>query len=142
MKTPHKHPELILKSIACAFFFILFNLNPFQSLAQSRWLAPKDAALLKNPVDIHKGLSEAQTLYIANCSPCHGDKGKGNGPAAQALSPKPADHTSEAVQSQTDGTLFWKLSEGRNAMASYKNVFTVQQRWELVNYIRTLAKKH
>lgn len=142
MKTPHKHPDLILKSIACAFLFILFNINPFQALAQTRWVAPKSAVIVKNPLEVHKGLAEAKTLYVANCSPCHGDQGKGNGPAAQALNPKPADHTSAAVQSQTDGELFWKLSEGRNAMASYKNVFTAQQRWELVNYIRTLAKKH
>jgi mono/diheme cytochrome c family protein len=85
-------------------------------------------------------LPEAKTLYTANCGPCHGDKGKGDGPAAAGLNPKPADHSSVAVQSESDGALFWKLSEGRAPMPSYKKVFSDQQRWELIDYIRTLAK--
>ena len=85
-------------------------------------------------------LADAKKLYTTNCAPCHGDKGRGDGPAAQALSPKPADHSSVLVQGETDGSLFWKLSEGRNPMPGYKKILTEQQRWELVNYIRTLAK--
>jgi len=57
------------------------------------------------------------------------------------LSIKPADHTSVAVQNQTDGALFWEMTTGHNPMPSYKLMFTEKQRWELVNYIRTLAKK-
>jgi|SRR6185312_12298979 len=123
-------------------FLLLFGLAPGHSLAQpSTWTAPKDAAEAKNPVASSAPvLSNAKTLYSANCGPCHGDKGRGDGPAAQALNPKPADHTSALVQSETDGSLFWKLSEGRNPMPSYKKVFTDQQRWELICYIRTLAK--
>ncbi|HMC86926.1 MAG TPA: cytochrome c [Chitinophagaceae bacterium] len=85
-------------------------------------------------------MAETKTLYITNCGPCHGDKGRGDGPAAPGLNPKPADHTSAAVQSETDGAIFWKLSEGRSPMPAYKKIFSEEQRWELVNYIRTLAK--
>jgi mono/diheme cytochrome c family protein len=85
-------------------------------------------------------VAETKALYITNCSPCHGDKGRGDGPAAQGLNPKPADHTSAAVQSESDGAIFWKLSEGRNPMPGYKKIFSEEQRWELINYIRTLAK--
>ncbi|MBS1602680.1 MAG: cytochrome c [Bacteroidetes bacterium] len=105
------------------------------------WVAPKDAQSIKNPlVSSPQALAEAKTLYTANCGPCHGEKGKGDGPAAQGLNPKPADHTSAIVQNESDGSLFWKLSEGHNPMPAYNKVFTDQQRWELILYIRSLAR--
>ena len=50
------------------------------------------------------------------CTACHGDRGKGDGPGAAALNPKPADWTSAKVQQQTDGCLLWKITTGRGAM--------------------------
>lgn len=115
---------------------------PGRTVAQTKpWVAPPGADDVKSSLVVSPAvLAAAKTLYIANCSPCHGEKGRGDGPAAMGLNPKPADHTSEAVQGQTDGAIFWKLSEGRAPMPAYKKVFTDQQRWELVAYIRTLAK--
>ncbi|HVX49052.1 MAG TPA: cytochrome c [Chitinophagaceae bacterium] len=105
------------------------------------WIAPKDVAAVSNPLAGNTAvLGEAKKLYLSTCAPCHGQGGKGNGVAASALNPKPADHTSDAVQAQTDGALFWMISQGRNAMPQYKAVLTEKQRWELINYIRTLAK--
>ncbi len=112
------------------------------AMAQKRapWVAPPDAAAKKNPLAGNPAvMPEAKKLYETNCSPCHGMKGKGDGAAAAGLTTKPADHSSVAIQSQTDGTLFWMITEGRNPMPTYKVVFTEKQRWELVNYIRTLA---
>ncbi|HEY8733037.1 MAG TPA: c-type cytochrome [Puia sp.] len=121
---------------------LTINLSAFQSFGQSiAWVAPKSADNVKNPLsgNVSK-VADTKALYITNCGPCHGDKGKGDGPAAQGLNPKPADHTSAAVQSESDGAIFWKLSEGRNPMPGYKKIFSEEQRWELINYIRTLAK--
>lgn len=131
-----------LESRSYILGFLVFNLVCACSFAQgTKWLAPQSAASVKNPIAGNTSvLAGAKILYASNCVPCHGTKGKGDGPAAQSLDPKPADHSSAAVQSQTDGTLFWKLSEGRNAMPGYKNTLSEQQRWELVNYIRSLAK--
>jgi mono/diheme cytochrome c family protein len=124
--------------------FILFSTGFSNVFAQQKpWTAPKEAQIVKNPLSKNTtSLVDGQKLYITNCAPCHGDKGRGDGPAAEALTPKPADHSSTSVQSETDGSLFWKLSEGRKPMPAYKNVLTEQQRWELINYIRTLAKTH
>ena len=67
--------------------------------------------------------------------------GKGDGPAAAALPPpKPANWTSAAVQKETDGEIFWKMSNGRGAMPPWKHL-PEKDRWELVNYIRTLKGK-
>ena len=134
----------VLKAQHVFYLLILlsFTLLCYTSSSQStNWVAPKDADNVKNPLTGNASiLADARTLYVANCGPCHGEKGRGDGPAAQGLNPKPADHTSVAVQNETDGALFWKLSEGRNPMPGYKKIFTDQQRWELITFIRTLAK--
>jgi len=113
-----------------------------QTRAQSKpWVVPADAIAVKNPLAGDKSvLPEAKGIYVSNCAPCHGEKGRGDGPASPGLNPKPADHSSALIQSETDGSLYWKLSEGRAPMPAYKKVFSEHQRWELIDYIRTLAK--
>ena len=105
------------------------------------WKAPATADASKNPFAGNAPATvEGKKIYTTYCVACHGDKGKGDGVAAAGLQKQPADHTSAAVQSQSDGAIFWKLTEGRNPMPSYKAMLTETQRWQLVNYIRTLAK--
>ena len=132
----------IMKLVLTFCLTLIFSFMISDSFGQTTpWVAPKDADNLKNPLAGNSSvLADAKTLYVANCGPCHGDKGRGDGPAAAGLNPKPADHSSVAVQNETDGAIFWKMSEGRAPMPAYKKIFTDQQRWELVNYIRTLAK--
>ena len=76
---------------------------------------------------------------MTNCVPCHGETFKGNGPAAIALNPKPADWTSPRVQDQGDGELFWKISTGRGAMPSWKHL-PERERWAVLRFIKTLNK--
>ena len=105
------------------------------------WVAPKDADVVLNPVQNNPDAAAAgKKLYSQYCAVCHGDKGKGDGIAAASLNPKPADHTSDKVQSQSDGAIFWKMTTGRPPMASYAKSLTETQRWQLVDYIRTLKK--
>jgi len=78
---------------------------------------------------------------MMTCSPCHGTSGRGDGPAAAALNPKPANYTTKAISAESDGALFWKLSEGRGAMVPFKSTYSEKQRWELITYIRTLQGK-
>ena len=106
--------------------------------AQGPWVAPADAKAMKNPV---KGIGNAKKTVETNCVSCHGASGKGDGPAAAALPPpKPANWTSPTIQKETDGELFWKISNGRGAMPPWKHL-PEQERWEVVNYIRTLKGK-
>ncbi len=107
------------------------------------WVAPQSANKLKNPLaGVIEASKKGKKLFSDNCFECHGDSGLGNGPSAYMLDPKPANLTSEKVQKQSDGALFWKISEGDNgAMSPYKGTFNEKERWELVNYIRQLAKE-
>jgi mono/diheme cytochrome c family protein len=71
---------------------------------------------------------------------CHGDKGKGNGSAAIALNPNPADWTSKRIQAESDGEIFWKITKGRGPMPPWRHL-PENDRWAVVRYIRTLAEK-
>jgi len=115
--------------------------SPDSNAQTSKWAAPGEADNVKNPLAGNtETLQYAKVIYATYCGPCHGSKGKGDGVAAAGLQTKPADHSSDNVQKQTDGALFWMISEGRNPMPAYKSTQTENQRWELVNFIRTLAK--
>jgi len=106
--------------------------------AQGPWVAPPEAKNLKNPV---KGVGNAKQLVDTNCVTCHGASGHGDGPAAAALPPpKPANWTAASVQKQTDGEIFWKIENGRGAMPPWKHL-PEKERWEIVNYIRTIKGK-
>ena len=124
----------------------LLILSPFAAIhinAQSKpWVVPQSALSKKNPLDGDPAtIKVGKTVYMSNCSPCHGNTGKGDGPAAAALNPKPANHTSALIQAEADGSLFYKISEGRTPMPQYKAVLSETQRWALVSYIKTLGKK-
>jgi len=106
------------------------------------WTIPPGAAQEANPIAVSpEVLAKGKKLYEDNCQKCHGKGGKGDGPAAAALPPpKPADWTSAKVAAETDGEIFWKISNGRGAMPPWKHL-PEKDRWDLVNYIRTLQKK-
>lgn len=105
------------------------------------WVAPSSADQLKNPLKGDEAATKAgAVLYKQMCAICHGDKGKGDGMAGMSLNPRPSNFTKTTLQEQTDGALFWKLTTGRSPMAAYKGILEENQRWQLVNYIRTFKK--
>ena len=113
-------------------------LGPLTAGAQGAWEAPAVEKARKNPVPpgadvVARGRQVAQL----NCVACHGTGGKGDGAAAVALNPKPADWTSPAAQSESDGEIFWKISTGRGAMPPWKHL-PETDRWAIVHYIRSL----
>ena len=134
--------NLFKASLLTLFLSVSANIIKAQS---NSWPVPQTAADLQNPVASNStSVKNGQTLYQSYCAPCHGKSGRGDGAAATSLHPKPADHTSAAIQAESDGTLFYKISEGHanTAMPPFKAVLQADQRWAIINYIRTLAKKH
>lgn len=126
------------------FICSLLLFGSSQIMAQdSAWKAPEGADQLVNPLaNDAKAAEKGKRIYWQVCALCHGRTGVGNGPDGKNLKVKPADHTSKAVQSQSDGAIFWKISKGRDEMPSYNEVFSKTQRWQLVAYIRTLQKNN
>lgn len=109
--------------------------------AQATWVAPAGEKDKKNPLPADaQSIAQGKKVADVNCVSCHGAKGKGDGAAALALNPKPADWTSAKVQAESDGEIFWKISTGRGAMPAW-NFLPERDRWALVRYIRSLGAK-
>jgi len=115
------------------------GLVSFIGMQEDIWKAPKEAKQIKNPVaSSTTSIANGKKLFRSRCAVCHGTKGSGDGPGAKALVPKPESLTTALVQNQTDGELFWKVTNGRNDMIKWGPILTEKQRWDLVNYMRTL----
>ena len=109
--------------------------------ASGQWTASPADRGKKNPLPAEaKAVAQGQKVAQTNCVSCHGTKGKGDGAAAVALNPKPADWTSKKVQGESDGEIFWKITTGNKAMPSWKHL-SEPDRWALVHYIRSLGGK-
>ena len=110
--------------------------------AQSEWKAPSRAAKRKNPTAADAASIDAgKTVYQKECVSCHGAAGKGDGPAAKDLQVKPGDLSAAKLAQETDGELFWKITEGKKPMPSFSKLLSDDQRWNAVNYVRTLGPK-
>lgn len=99
---------------------------------------PADYAGKTNPFGADAA-SDGAPNYNTYCEACHGATGLGDGPAGQALDPKPA--SLPAVASQVgDDYLFWRISEGKagTSMVGWAGVLSEEQIWQVVAYIRTL----
>jgi mono/diheme cytochrome c family protein len=85
-------------------------------------------------------LARGKELFTINCLQCHGATGEGNGPiAAFLINFKPANLTSPIVQSKSDGSIFLTISNGlEGRMPPLNENLTVSERWDVVNYVRTL----
>jgi mono/diheme cytochrome c family protein len=98
-----------------------------------RWQAPREAASRGNPLPATAEIvGGGRKLFLRHCAECHGDDGQGRRRAA-------ADLQLPIVQQQSDGTLFWKISNGnpRRGMPSWGRL-PEGQRWQLVLYLRAL----
>ena len=83
---------------------------------------------------------EGESIYNKNCVSCHGNPSKGN--YLRTLNPPPGDPASAKFQNQTDGELFYNISQGNALMPQYKNILSEEERWKLVSYIRSFNKKY
>ena len=85
-------------------------------------------------------ITRGKELFAIHCQMCHGETGQGTGPiAAFLIKYKPANLTSDVVQSKSDGSIFLTISNGlEGRMPPLNENLTVSERWDVVNYIRTL----
>jgi mono/diheme cytochrome c family protein len=134
LKTIHFSTPLITLSI-------LFIIVAFNSAPQDKWVAPPSADEIINPLKNNASAAKSgKKLFNTYCVVCHGPKGKGDGVAGASLTPRPTNLSTAEVQSQTDGAIHWKMMEGRAPMASYKDLISEENVWQLINYLRTLKK--
>lgn len=101
---------------------------------------PPDIPKVSNPIPASAESSDrGGKTYVKYCSKCHGMTGNGAGPSAHGFSTNPrqlwAWHKADA---SADPYLFWFITNGRTDMPPWGVILSENERWDLVNYIKTL----
>ena len=121
--------------------FLGMALLSFTGIIQEEWVVPDKYQKMKNPTDPEVDLNIGKSLYAKHCQSCHGKEGYGDGKKANEVEGDLGDFSSEEFQAQSDGVLFYKTTFGRDDMPEYtKKMPDDEDRWLIVNYMRTLAE--
>ena len=108
-----------------------------ETAGNTPWVAPERASKQTDPsTPSPETVRHGRMLFQRECELCHGRSGHGDGMQASALHTKPANLASERVRSQSDGALFYKITEGRGEMPKAK--LNDAEKWAVIEYIRTI----
>ena len=140
---------MILQShfrLSVAVIFTVLIASPLvarsEEQSKQKWSAPAAEAQKKNPVAATEpSLAAGQKIYLKTCALCHGKSGDADGPAVIELNFHPAKLSDPKLATESDGSLFWKITTGKKPMPAFGKRFSETDRWHLVNYIRTLPKR-
>lgn len=121
-----------------SFLFVVILFFSIQCFAQE-WIVPADQKNLVNPQEYNlANVKKGKELYLKNCKSCHGDPGKNN---VLPLKPPPVDITSDRMQKNTEGEIFYKITNGRGAMPQFKATISDDDRWRIINFIMNFNPK-
>lgn len=130
--------QFIIMSILVVFV----TATEFNFIQTKPWPVPDKAAKAANPLKADAAtIAAGKSLWSVHCASCHGKTGLGDGSKAAQLKTQPDDFSKAAFQNQSDGSLFYKVVEGRDDMPSYKKkIPDTEDVWSLVVYMRTMKK--
>ena len=130
---------------------IHYNLHPGEprDLPGLDAQAPPPMTLEAMTVRMHNPLSETpenlqrgHALFLANCSPCHGVTGVGNGSVVHLLQHKPANLMTGVSNNLPDGYIYGYIRNGGIWMPSYDDAMSSNARWQVVLYLRHLQHSY
>lgn len=107
------------------------------------YVIPEDAVHQANPVKATpESIANGKKWYGYDCAMCHGKDGDGKGDVAADMKLKVSDFTDPAtLKDRTDGELFYIIKGGKGDMPPEGARVKTDELWNLVNYVRSLAKK-
>jgi mono/diheme cytochrome c family protein len=100
-------------------------------------ILPEEIPLNPIPAD-EVSLQRGQILYQIHCALCHGETGQGDTQLAGYFARTPANLTGSQATAQFDGAVFQAITQGFGQMPPLAENLTVRERWDVVNYVRTL----
>jgi mono/diheme cytochrome c family protein len=114
-----------------------------EKVAAAAFVIPPEAVKKGNPVKpAAESIARGKRLYGFDCEMCHGKDGDGKGDLAGDMKVKPRDYRdADNLKDMTDGELFYIISKGKGEMTGEGDRTKPEAIWDLVNYIRSLAKK-
>lgn len=137
-----KKQPLLITSLLFIGGLVLTSMTLIKTNQEKPWVIPPKYEKMENPQLNAKDDDQiGRILYTKHCKSCHGSKGHGDGNKAAGLDTKVPDFASESFKKDTDGSLFYKTTFGRDDMPSFdKKIPDDEERWLIVNYIKTLSK--
>lgn len=114
---------------------------PAIAMLSQEWLVPADKKGKLSTFSFTEETRKAgELLFTLNCMSCHGTPGKGN--YLPTLVPPPGDPAADKIQHNSDGEIFYKVSQGRGPMPSFKNSLSAADIWNIVSFIRSFNKSY
>ena len=109
-------------------------------LLMTSWLLMVPACVVRGVPD--SAVDWGRVIYLERCAVCHGPQGRGDGPEAPFLSPRPASLISAGSSVKSDAEFLAVIANGkpRTAMPAWKDRLSEEQRREVLAYIRTLIR--
>ncbi len=106
----------------------------------TEWKVSEKRASTANPVTANAdSIAKGKKIYSKECASCHGEKGKGDGASSRDFSTVTTDITDAKFAAQTDGAIFYKVTVGRRPMPAFRDTLSDEDRWHVVNFMRTLS---
>jgi mono/diheme cytochrome c family protein len=101
------------------------------------------AEIINNPYPITKaGLEKGKLLYNIQCGICHGEQGDGNGYLLRDDGGKypvqPANFLLDDLIASSNGRYYHAIIYGKNLMGGYGDKLSYEERWQVIQYIRSL----
>ncbi len=94
-----------------------------------------------NPVPSDEvSVQRGSILYSFQCELCHGESGHGDGPLADYFARTPEDLVGAKTAAEFDGSVYLVIQNGFGQMPALAENLTVQERWDVINYVRTFPK--
>jgi copper transport protein len=142
LREPRRRRALQRQAAMVAAGAVILGCGGYVYAAENRNGVPLDVVNIRDPIPPdEQSLAVGQDVYTTNCETCHGETGRGDGPAGLRLVPRPADlriHMAPGVH--TDGELYYWVSYGfpGSAMPAWKTDghLTDEQIWSVINYAR------
>ena len=95
-----------------------------------------------NPVPADAAsLQRGEILFDIHCALCHGSGGKGDGPLAKYFIRTPENLVGERASAEFDGSVYLIIQQGFGEMPPLAENLTVRERWDVINYVRTLPAR-
>ena len=125
-----------------ALCFWLSAVRADEMTNEQKWTAPAAQARKRNPTSTTEAsLNAGRKIYMKRCAACHGKTGNGDGHDAVDLGIHPAKFSSPKLREESDGALYWKITVGKKPMPDYGDRLSHTDRWNVINFLRTLAPK-
>ncbi|MFB6319299.1 c-type cytochrome [Saccharicrinis sp. FJH54] len=128
-----------MKLYALLALLLLSGLNSFSQ--DPDWIVPENKTKDLSPFKFtDENVEAGKKIFEANCTSCHGHPGQGD--YNSALNPVPGDPATGKIQNNSDGTLHYKITNGRGAMPAFKNILSSTDIWNVIAYIRSFNEDY